>query len=413
MCIAARQPYVDALEKMNALKYPLLLLLFHFLAANSKPFIHPGGVNAVSPAQPCDKAKCQLPNCSCASTEIPGGLSVKDTPQIVTFSFDDGLRDQDYQSFYSQIFNSRKNPNGCPIKLTYFVSHAYTDYALVEHAHLVDGSEIADHSVTHRTPNTWWLNTTDEEMTHEIMDQREILHLWGNVDLGDVRGFRAPFLSTSEMELKVLHENKFLYEASMVTDKNYWPFTLDYKSPICNSPATCPENAYPGLWIVPNVIYNQSSGYPCSMLDACTAPVSEDDWMQFFEDNFNAHYKTNRSPFGVYSHSSWFFGGKARVDALKKFLTKLGSMQDVYIISHYQLLQWVQNPTPLSKIRDFKAWQCSAASAPRCQLDHPTCNKFYNNAGLLKSCNTCPPYYPGYGDPQGKTGKNSTLEAFK
>lgn len=353
------------------------------------------------PAEPCDQAKCQPPDCRCASTDIPGGLSIKDTPQIVMFSFDDGLRDEDYSKFYSPVFSGLKNPNGCPISLTYFVSHNYTDYALVEHVHTLDRAEIADHSVTHRSPTSWWLNATEEEMTHEIMDQKSILHLWGNVEEEKIRGFRAPFLATSEMELKVLHENKFLYEASMVTDTNYWPFTLDYKSPICNSPATCPENAYPGLWLVPNVVYKQSSGFPCSMLDACTAPGTEDEWVKFFDENFAVHYEHNRSPFGVYSHSAWFFGGEERVNALKKFLKKLASMEDVYIVSHTQLLEWVQNPTPLDKIHDFEAWKCSSHQTPTCNMDAPVCNKYYNNAGLLKSCNTCPPNYPGYGNPSG------------
>lgn len=382
----------------------VLLLLFQFIVLNAKPFndVENRGRMPLSPAQPCDEKKCQLPSCHCASTDPPGGLQAADTPQIVMFSFDDGLRDQDYNNYYSPVFNGLKNPNGCPISLTYFVSHNFTDYVLVEHSYLVDLAEIADHSVTHRTPTTWWLNATEQEMTHEVKDQQSILHLWGDIPQDKIQGFRAPFLATSEMELKVLYENKFLYEASMVTDTNYWPFTLDYKSPICNSPATCPVNAYPGLWLVPNVVYTQSSGYPCPMLDACTAPITEDDWMEFFDTNFKAHYEGNRSPFGIYSHSAWFYGGQARVDALKKFLAKLGSMKDVFIVSHTQMLDWVRDPTPLSKISDFEAWKCPPRPVPKCEMEKPVCNKFYDNAGLLKSCNACPPHYPGYGDPEGE-----------
>ena len=371
----------------------------------AKPFneTRPETQQSSSPAQPCDTAKCQLPSCVCASTAIPGGLQPKDTPQIVMFSFDDGLRDQDYKTYYSPVFNGRKNPNGCQVSLTYFVSHNFTDYSLVEHVYAVDGAEIGDHSVTHRTPTTWWENASDEEWTHEAEDQQSILHQWGGIGRDKVTGFRAPFLVTSETELKVLHGKGFLYEASMVTETNYWPFTLDYKSPICNSPATCPVNAYPGLWLVPNVVYQQGDGYPCAMLDACTAPKTEEEWMEFFEHNFNVHYKHNRSPFGVYSHSAWFFGGEERVNAMKKFLDKLASMDDVYIVSHTQMLEWVRNPTSLDKIKDFDAWKCPKRPAPRCEVDQPLCNKFYDDAGLLKSCSApCPPHYPGYGNPEGK-----------
>ncbi len=354
------------------------------------------------PAQPCNESKCLLPTCLCASESIPGGLSVNDIPQIVMFSFDDGLRDEDYQTFYSKVFNGRKNPNGCPVGLTYFVSHYYSDYTLVEHAYLVDSAEIADHTVTHRTPTTWWENASEEEWMHEVTDQQSILNDWGNVPKDEIRGFRAPFLVTSETELKVLHQSGFHYEASMVTNTNYWPFTLDYKSPICTSPATCPNNAYPGLWLVPNVVYKQSNGVPCPMLDACTAPVTEEDWVEFFEENFDVHYKNNRSPFGIYSHPSWFYLGQDRASVMMKFLDKLSAMDDVYIVTHSQMLEWVRNPTPLEKIREFEPWKCPLRPQPRCEMNAPACIKDYGD-GILKTCSSpCPPNYPGYGNPEGK-----------
>ena len=354
------------------------------------------------PAEPCNESKCHLPTCRCASESIPGGLSVKDTPQIVMFSFDDGLRDQDYQTYYSKVFNGRKNPNGCPVGITYFVSHFYSDYTLVEHAYLVDAAEIADHSVTHRTPSTWWENASEEEWTRETNDQRSILNKWGNIPMDGIRGFRSPFLATSETELKVLHQSGFHYEASMVTDTNYWPFTLDYKSPICNSPATCPSNAYPGLWLVPNVVYKQSNDVSCAMLDACTAATTEEEWMEFFEDNFNAHYQKNRSPFGIYTHSAWFYLGETRASAMMKFLDKLSSMDDVYIVTHSQMLEWVQKPTTLEKIHDFEAWKCPSRPNPRCEMSSPACDKTYPD-GILKTCTApCPPKYPAYGNPEGK-----------
>ena len=168
---------------------------------------------AKDPAQPCDENKCKLPDCRCAGTDIPGGINLNDTPQIIMISFDDGVRVIDYESYYSKVFNERKNPNGCPIGLTLFVSHNYTDYALVEDLYYSQGYEIADHSVTHREPTDWWNSATNEEWTHEIMDQKSILNKWANVPLSSVRGFRGPFLVTSETELRVLHDNKFYYDA--------------------------------------------------------------------------------------------------------------------------------------------------------------------------------------------------------
>ena len=218
-----------------------------------------------TPAKPCVEADCKLPNCRCASTNIPGGLQPSETPQIVTISFDDGLRVEDYERFYSKFLAGRKNPNGCPIALTFFISHDNTNYALTEDM-FSEGHEAADHSVTHKS-EPWWLNASVAELAEEIMDMQTILLAWANIAQSNVIGFRAPNLATSENEIKALYENNFTYECSMTTPTMYWPFTLDYKSPLCNSPATCPDNSYPGFWIVPNIQYNQTSGIPCNIMD--------------------------------------------------------------------------------------------------------------------------------------------------
>ncbi len=34
------------------------------------------------PSQPCKPELCQLPDCRCSSTEIPGGLDPRNTPQV-------------------------------------------------------------------------------------------------------------------------------------------------------------------------------------------------------------------------------------------------------------------------------------------------------------------------------------------
>ena len=322
---------------------------------------------------------------------------------MVTISFDDSFRLEDYNSFYDPIFNGRKNPNGCQIGVTVFNSHRYTDYALVEHAYSM-GYEFASHSVTHRTPTTFWEQATEDQLKDEILGQKSILNAWGGVPSGDVVGFRAPFLATSETELKVLHENGMLYDASMSSTTPYWPFTLDYKSPLCTSPSTCPEHAYPGLWVVPNRSYMQSNGFACAMLDACTAPVTEDQWYTFLVDNFNTHYNGNRSPFTLYAHSAWFFY-PGRVEAMVRFLNKMADMEDVYTVTHTQMLDWVRDPTPLSQIDGFAPWKCPPRPAPRCAYTAATCTKTFTSPEFaqLKSCApVCPVKYPGIGNPLGQ-----------
>lgn len=74
--------------------------------------------------QNCNPTNCQLPNCYCASANIPGNLSVDETPQFVFFTLDDSMYESDFRrmSNYSWMLN---NPNitdslGCQIKPSWY-----------------------------------------------------------------------------------------------------------------------------------------------------------------------------------------------------------------------------------------------------------------------------------------------------
>lgn len=100
-------------------------------------------------APPCDPAVCNLPDCFCSEdgTAIPGDLPAKDVPQMITITFDDAINNNNI-GLYKEIFNGkRKNPNGCDIKSTFFVSHKYTNYSAVQEMHR-KGHEIAVHSIS-------------------------------------------------------------------------------------------------------------------------------------------------------------------------------------------------------------------------------------------------------------------------
>jgi len=64
----------------------------------------------------CDPNVCRLPRCYCGGTEVPGGLSRKSIPQFVLLTFDDAVNSLN-QQFFKDLFNNRRNPNGCPIKV--------------------------------------------------------------------------------------------------------------------------------------------------------------------------------------------------------------------------------------------------------------------------------------------------------
>lgn len=115
------------------------------IASRPKP-VH-AQPKALVTATKCDKRKCRLPDCRCGGSDIPGNISSKHIPQLVMLTFDDGVNDLNWE-LYEELLNSgRKNPNGCPIKATFYVSHEWTDYGQVQTLYS-RGHEIASHTIS-------------------------------------------------------------------------------------------------------------------------------------------------------------------------------------------------------------------------------------------------------------------------
>lgn len=100
----------------------------------------------VSGAERCTEQNCRLPYCHCGSAQIPGRLKAKEIPQLVMITFDDSINELNWE-LYQEIFSDRRNPNGCPILGTFYVSHEWTDYSQVQNLYAA-GHEMASHSIT-------------------------------------------------------------------------------------------------------------------------------------------------------------------------------------------------------------------------------------------------------------------------
>ena len=213
----------------------------------SRPETKSKGPKAEDIATKCKPDKCQLPDCMCGGTQMPGNMSASRTPQLVVLTFDDSVNDLN-KRLYQDIFHpSRKNPNGCPIAATFYVSHEWTDYALVQSLYS-DGHEIASHSISHSFGEQF----SKKKWTKEMAGQREILAGFAGIKLEDVRGIRAPFLAIGGNNMfSMLYEANFTYDSSMPIYDNTpptFPYTMDYKlSHDCMIPP-CPNKAYPGKY---------------------------------------------------------------------------------------------------------------------------------------------------------------------
>ncbi|XP_026320215.1 uncharacterized protein LOC113230481 isoform X4 [Hyposmocoma kahamanoa] len=354
-------------------------------------------------AAKCRKDVCLLPDCFCGGKDIPGDLPVESVPQIVLLTFDDSVNDLN-KGLYADLFEKdRVNPNGCPIAATFYVSHEWTDYSQVQNLY-ASGHEMASHTISHSFGEQF----SQKKWNREVGGQREILSAYGGVKLEDVRGMRAPFLSVGGNKMfKMLHDSNFTYDSSLPVYENRppsWPYTLDYKLfHDCMIPP-CPTKSYPGVWEVPMVMWQDLNGGRCSMGDACANPPDAEGVYKMILKNFDRHYTTNRAPFGLYYHAAWFTQPHHK-EGFIMFLDFINQMPDVWIVTNWQALQWVRDPTPISRLNNFQPFQCNYQDRPR-KCNNPKVCNLWHKSGVryMRTCQPCPDVYPW----TGKTGIRSS-----
>ncbi|XP_012282378.1 uncharacterized protein LOC105700791 [Orussus abietinus] len=357
-------------------------------------------------ATPCDPKRCQPPDCWCSAdgTEVPGNLSSTSVPQMMAISFDDAINAENFDVYLKLFTENRKNPNGCPIRGTFFVSHQYTNYRDVQYLWNA-GHEIAVHSVTHRGPQEWWSrNATIEDWFDEMVGVANIINKYAGVRIKDIKGLRAPFLQMGwNRQFLMMTEFGFLFDASMIapfSDPPLWPYTLDFRSPhrCVSKEQLCPSRAYPGIWEIP---VNQflSGEYVCTSVDSCSVNLSGEEVYKMLMLNFKRHYLSNRAPMSLRLHSAWL-QNPTYLYAFAKFLDDILRLPDVYFATHYQIIEWMQKPTPIMQLHSFKPWHCEKQHFEPYELacDLPsTCklpSRVLKSDRYLHTCFECPKQYP-------------------
>ncbi|XP_045156320.2 uncharacterized protein LOC123522892 [Mercenaria mercenaria] len=300
---------------------------------------------------------CNPPDCFCCRDKMP--LNARKIPQMVFFSFDDAVNPQ-VAKFYRQLFSPKRlNPNGCPISMTLFVSHRNTVYSLVKDFYQ-KGIEIASHSVTHAHMNT---NT----FIREARKQKENLSKRAGIPSGKITGWRSPFLEpVGDLQPSVLKDLGYEYDATLTmakkgkNDKAITPFTLDFGWPYDCKIKPCPTKSHNGFWEVPVVtVKDYLNKYDCVYVDGCNnPPPTENLAYKFLWDNFQKYYTTNRAPMGINMHASWFYYPDRKA-AMDRFIKQLVKLDDVYIVSIKQVIEWLKAPTSLRDIKTFQPWQCN------------------------------------------------------
>ena len=102
---------------------------------------------AVEAVASCDPATCVYPTCACPSLKPPKGMDPKTVPQFFTLTFDDAVQAPTVPVAHA-LMTPHVNPNGCPIKATWFAQTLYSDFSLIQEWYAY-GNEIADHTMNH------------------------------------------------------------------------------------------------------------------------------------------------------------------------------------------------------------------------------------------------------------------------
>ncbi|XP_013147929.1 PREDICTED: uncharacterized protein LOC106110594 [Papilio polytes] len=358
-------------------------------------------------ATECDETKCLLPRCRCSSTDIPGGLAAKDVPQFVSVTFDDAVNVINIET-YREVLYGRSNSNGCPAGATFYVSHEYTNYVLVNELYN-RGYEISLHSMTHQTPQTYWAEADYDVLVKEFADQRTLMSHFALIPEQEIRGVRLPFLQMSgNASFQMMADSGLVYDNSWPTvshvNPGLWPYTLDYASIHDCVVPPCPTASIPGPWVFPMISWSDLNGSPCSMADSCffTPPLDDENaWYNFILTNFERHYNGNRAPFGFYIHEWYLAVNPAVKAALVRFMNYVNNLNDAFMVNANQIIEWVQNPVPVSEYvrrpcRRFSATPCRATSCGPLRSEHNGLDYW------MQVCNTCPRVYPWLGNPLGR-----------
>ncbi|KAI3438445.1 hypothetical protein D9Q98_000875 [Chlorella vulgaris] len=327
----------------------------------------------------CNPATCTPPDCACASDTPPaasGTWDIKDVPQFIVFTHDDAITSDTNEAIRS-IIDEHTNRNGCNMPATFFVLEAGNDCNLAK-AFWEQNSEIAIHSKTHLPlTDPFFLGPAGRE--DEMFHAKTYLNETCGIPLEDMVGYRAPQLVHNPPVRALLEAKGMLYDSSILefygppsesspnASARLWPYTMDSGIPqdcAYFAGATCTQTErYPGLWEVPLLEMQAPNGTLLYSMDpglsvgaeygsaANAVSISADDLFTLLQQNFNDSYNGNRSPFGLYVHTPWAVNSS--VQATNQFLDWALGLNDTYVVTMRQVIEWMQNPVPVS---EMDAW---------------------------------------------------------
>ncbi|KAI2810933.1 Adenylate cyclase type 8 [Blomia tropicalis] len=364
------------------------------------------------------------PECQCLNDRPPKGLAPEIIPQFVMITFDGAVTVTNFP-FYKDLF-TYKNPNGCPVQATYFVSHVDTNYKLVHELHR-RGNEIGAHSISKSKNNyqDYWKNLNFIGWKEEFGGQRRIISKYADIPLTDIKGARAPNLQTSgNITIAALVSEDYEYDCSSPTRAGiktpFFPYTLDYggqRGQDCPvQPCVHDDEHFPGFWEVPmndlNVNYvvdNANLSRECATAAGCLL-FNEDGTVNYTPTEDQIY---NLLHFPLYLSEDWI-QQEGKRNGLFKFIETISKEhKDVYFVTIDQVIEWMKTGATAAeyeantKCKPITNTKCMITDLDDLDLElqyakHCDFEKVGELGGLTKRmviCNeaSCPDHYPWTG----------------
>lgn len=157
-----------------------------------------------------------------------------------------------------------------------------------------------------------------------------------------------------------------------------------------------------------------------------TAPITPEQVYTIYQTQFDTQYAGNKAPFGIYTHPVWLVpssasstapipNGAAKLAAVQKFIAYAMAKPNVWMVTHQQLIAYMQNPVSASQLASQPYMQCLQSPLPPTNICNglgsviaPVCGGL--PSGTFQSCFGCPSEYPSLSNPA-PTGYKCTIPA--
>ncbi|WEZ85134.1 polysaccharide deacetylase [Rhizobium sp. 32-5/1] len=213
-------------------------------------------------------------------------------------------------------------------------------------AHL-SGHDIGSHACGHFDGKGWSIKEWSSEFAAFNAALREAWKAggieneqpegWTDFVTSDIKGFRAPYLSTNDGLVPALEKAGFVYDASLVTKGPAWPTSTD-GLPRFGLPLI-PEG--PQQRRVIGMDYNLFIRHSMGVENRKNSTAFEERALSAYRNAFQAEYEGARIPLQLGFHFVEMNGG-AYWRALDRFLSETCSKPDVACISYAQALPMIE-----------------------------------------------------------------------